>query len=579
MTFIRFRLRPPPAITILATAFAAAVLGSCDRRGGGYMVSTANPYASRAAFEILEKGGSAVDAAITAQLVLTLVEPQSSGIGGGAFLMHWDENARKVESYDGREMAPGAADPDLFLDADRTPMQFMDAVVGGRSVGVPGVIAMFWKAHREHGRLEWAALFEPAIKLADEGFRVSPRLSGMIARTSALLRHPSTRDYFFLKPGTGGDAPRPLPAGHMLRNPVYADTLRAIARHGPDGFYKGPVAEAIVETASAHINRGLITLDDLAGYEARKREPVCRGYRDRTVCGMPPPTSGGLTGLMILGMLEPFSMDRFRPGSTMAIHLISEASRLAYADRAIYMADSDFADVPIRGLLDKAYLGSRTRLINPGVTMGRAQAGFPAGNGTQAQAPDHDISRPSTSHLAIVDARGNAVSMTMSVEGPFGAHIMAAGFVLNNQLTDFSFVPERDGTPVANRVEAGKRPRSSMSPTIILDDRGGFFAAVGSPGGSRIIAYVAQTVVGLIDWNMDMQSAIDMPRHVNRNGPVELEAGTAIAARAAALEALGHEVRTGTLTSGLHGIRRTRAGLDGGADRRREGVVIGSGSP
>ncbi len=576
MTLIRFRPRPSLAITILATVVTAVILGSCNQRGTEYMVSTANPYASQAAFEILEKGGSAVDAAITAQLVLTLVEPQSSGIGGGAFLMHWDEKARKVESYDGREMAPKAAGPDLFLGADGKPLRFMEAVVGGRAVGVPGVIAMFWKAHQEHGRLKWAELFESAIKLADEGFKVSPRLSGMIARMSALPRHPSTRDYFFLKPETDDAAPRPLPVGHVLKNPEYADTLRAIAEQGPDGFYKGPVAEAIVETASAHINKGHITLEDLAGYEAKKREPVCQGYRDKTVCGMPPPTSGGLTSLMILGMLEPFSMDRFRPGSTMAIHLVTEASRLAYADRALYMADSDFVDVPVTGLLDKTYLNSRTRLINPGVTMGRAQAGFPVENSTQARSPNHDVSLPSTSHLAVVDARGNAVSLTMSVEGPFGAHIMAAGFILNNQLTDFSFVPERDGSPVANRVEAGKRPRSSMSPTIILDDSGDFFAAIGSPGGSRIITYVTQTVIGLIDWNMDMQSAIDMPRHVNRNGPLELEAGTALSAKAAALEAFGHEVKTGTLTSGLHGIRRTRAGLDGGADRRREGVVIGS---
>ena len=556
-----------------ATLVAVLLVSGCGDDGREAMVSTANRHASAAALTMLERGGSAVDAAIAAQLVLGLVEPQSSGIGGGAFLLHRDEATGSIEAYDGRETAPAAAGPDLFLGPDGEPMGFMAAVVGGRSVGVPGVVAMLWKAHLDHGRLAWAELFQPAIALAEQGFEVSPRLHALIDGDAALRDQPTTAGYFFID-ADGDGTVEALPVGHVLKNPAYAETLKLVAAQGPDGFYEGPVAEAIVETAGRHANAGLIGLGDLAGYEAKKREALCRPYRSHTVCGMPPPTSGGLTTLMILGLIEPFAIDRLRPGSPVATHLIAEASGLAYADRGLYMADADFVDVPVEGLLERAYLRQRARLIDPGQSMGTAAPGEPASGLVEARGPNGDMALPSTSHLAVVDAAGNAVSMTTSVEGPFGAHLMAAGFVLNNQLTDFSFRAEADGRPVANRVEPGKRPRSSMSPTIVLDGDGRLFAAIGSPGGSRIIAFVTQTLVGLIDWGLPMQEAIDQGRHADRNGALELEAGTGAAARAEALRALGHEVKVVALTSGLHGIRRTAAGLDGGADRRREGVIL-----
>lgn len=561
----------------LAVTFLV-VLAACSDSKRGAMVSTANPHASEAALEILQKGGSAVDAAIAAQLVLTLVEPQSSGIGGGAFLMHWDADEEAVGAYDGREMAPAAVGPDLFLQDDGTPMGFKDAVVGGRAVGVPGVIAMLWQAHRDHGTLDWAELFAPAIRLAGSGFKVSPRLNGMITAFNALSMHPSTRAYFYIDSIEVAGALEPLPVGYLRTNPEYAETLRRIADEGPSGFYEGKVAQAIVNEVRNHAdNPGLMTLDDLKAYEAKRRTAICRPYRGYEVCGMPPPTSGGLTSLMILGMLEHFDLSGLRPGSPMAVHLISEASKLAYADRAVYMADSDFFDVPVLQLLDRAYLRSRAAEIHPGQSMGKAKPGEFNSSHDPKHAADESHGRLSTSHLSVIDEDGNAVSMTTSVEGPFGAHVMAAGFILNNQLTDFSFQPEINGKPVANAVAPGKRPRSSMSPSIVLDGKGELFAAVGSPGGSRIIAYVTQTLIGLIDWQLDMQAAIDLPRHVNRNGPIELEDQTDLAGRVADLEKLGHKVDVKALVSGLHGIRVTGRTLDGGADGRREGVVLSTG--
>ena len=569
---------PRRALAWAAAAVLALSLAACGDDLNEAMVSTANPHASRAALTMLEKGGSAVDAAIAAQLVLTLVEPQSSGIGGGAFLMHWDASAEQVEAYDGREKAPMAAGPDLFLQEDGTPMGFFDAVVGGRAVGVPGVIAMLWQAHQDHGKLDWSELFDPAIDLAENGFKVSPRLNAMISAFNGLSQHPSTQSYFYVESIEVEGALEPLPVGYLRTNQAYADTLKLIAANGPDGFYKGEVAKAIVDIVTAHEkNPGLMSLEDLAAYDAKKRTALCRPYRSYRVCGMPPPTSGGLTSLMILGILETYDLSGLRPGSPMAVHLVSEASKLAYADRAIYMADSDFVDVPVAQLLDRRYLKARAREIHPGKSMGKAKPGELPSARTSQHAADLSEGRLSTSHLSVVDGHGDAVSMTTSVEGPFGAHVMAAGFILNNQLTDFSFQPEINGKPVANAVAPGKRPRSSMSPSIVLDRNGDLFAAVGSPGGSRIIAYVTQTLIGLIDWKLDMQAAIDLPRHVNRNGPIELEDQTGLADRVPQLESLGHKTDVKQLVSGLHGIRMTPDGLDGGADKRREGVVLSVG--
>ncbi|WP_170984150.1 gamma-glutamyltransferase [Rhodoligotrophos defluvii] len=538
------------------------------------MVATADKRASEAALAVLAEGGSAVDAAIAAQLVLGLVEPQSSGIGGGAFLLHWTAASGRMDAYDGRETAPASARADLFLMPDGQPMAFMDAVVGGRSVGVPGIVRMMWMAHQAHGRLPWSRLFAPAVTLARDGFAVSPRLAEALAEARPLLEDPAARAYIARPDSSVPDGFLPVGPGTQLTNPAYAETLERIAEQGPDGFYQGPVAEAIVAAVRSHANAGGMTLQDLEGYKAVRREPVCRPYRSYEVCGMPPPSSGGLTTLMILGMLEHYRLGTLQPMGVTALHLLSEASALAFADRDRFMADADFVPVPMEGLLDRRYLAERAALINPGRSLGKAQAGAPPG--AVAQAEGLDRGRAGTSHLTIVDAEGNVVSMTSSIEGPFGAHIMAAGFFLNNELTDFSFAPSRDdGTPVANAVAPGKRPRSSMSPTIVLDEHGRFFAALGSPGGSRIIGYVVETLIALLDWKYSMQGAIDLPRVLDRNGPVELEGRTDIVRLAPALEAMGHEVITRLLASGLQGIARGEDGrLSGGADPRREGVVL-----
>ena len=561
----------------LALLFGAILmLAGCGEDKTRFMVAAANKHAAQAAADILKKGGSAIDAAITTQLVLTLVEPQSSGIGGGAYLMHWDQGMRKISAYDGRETAPRAASRKLFLRADGQPMKFFEAVVGGRAVGAPGVIKMLWQAHQAHGKLPWRDLFQPAIALAEKGFAVSPMLNRRIRQHANYLQHPTAQSYFFKPDAKDATKSIPLPVGHILKNPAYARTLRVIAKQGPDGFYKGEVAEAIIDTVRSHSNAGLLTLDDLANYKAISRTAICAPYRAYKICGMPPSTSGGITVLQILKMLEPFSMDKFKPGSVMAVHLISEATKLAYADRNLYIGDTDFVKVPVQGLIDARYLKNRARLIHPQIASTTPLPGTPPGAPEKKQAIGKTLSQPATTHFSIVDGHGNAVSMTSSVENAFGAHIMAGGFILNNQLTDFSFRPNRhDGTPIANAVAGGKRPRSSMSPTLVFDKTGNLFATLGSPGGKTIITFVAKTLVALLDWKMDMQSAINLPHHVSPSGPIALEYDTPLLALSAKLSALGHGVSIRRLISGLHGIRVTKDGqLDGGADPRREGVVI-----
>ena len=551
------------------------LLFGCSEPQGPAMVSTANGHATKAAHDILKAGGSAVDAAIAAQLVLGLVEPQSSGIGGGAFMLHWREEDKSVDAYDGRERAPALATEKLFMTADGNRMAFKEAVVGGRAVGVPGVIALLGKAHKDHGLLPWPRLFRSAILLAEGGFKVSPRLHELIKRNPLLMSQESTRDYFYVEVADNKSKLQPLPVGHLLRNPAYAETLKLIAKDGAAAFYQGDIAKAIVETVNAHPNKGLLSADDFKQYQAKNRKSLCRPYRTYTICGMPPPTSGGIAVHQILGALEPFQLSKFRPNSAMAAHLIAEAEKLAFADRNFYVADSDYVDVPVEGLLDKSYLRKRASLIDPALARDKARHGKPEHTETANQITSPDHSRPSTSHFAIVDSAGNAVSMTTSVEGAFGSHLMVKGFILNNQLTDFSFVPDADGRKVANRVAGGKRPRSSMSPTLILDSDGEFYAAIGSPGGSRIIGYVAQTIIALVDWKLPMQEAIALPHIINRNGVTDLEKGTALEKIAPKLERLGHKIRIRALTSGLHGIVRTAPDiLQGGADPRREGVVM-----
>ena len=557
-------------VAIVATVHVAAARADDSTGTHAFMVAAANPHAVAAGVDILAAGGSAVDAAIAVQMVLGLVEPQSSGIGGGAFMLYFDAAERNVISFDGRETAPAAATPGLFLDRAGAKMKFWDAVVGGRSVGAPGVLRMLELAHRDHGTLPWSGLFEPAIRLAESGFAVSPRLSALIADDEHLKRYPATSAYFHTAEG------EPLPAGHLLRNPAYAATLREIAAGGADAFYEGGIARDIVAAVrGAKDNPGLLDESDLAAYRAKIRPPVCVAYRGSSVCGMGPPSSGGLTVGMILGILDRFPVAGLRPGSVEAEHLFIEAARLAYADRALYMADADFVDVPVAGLLDTEYLARRGRLIAATKSMGTAAAGAPPERKTELRAPDGALEMPSTSHFSIVDRQGNAVAMTTSVESAFGSRLMVRGFLLNNQLTDFSFAPEEDGKPVANRVEAGKRPRSSMAPTIVLNPDRTLRLVTGSPGGSRIINYAARSVMAMLDWKMDPQSAAARPHVVSRNGTVDLEAGTAAESLKAALEARGHEVRVRDLTSGLHSILVSGGILYGGADPRREGTVAG----
>jgi gamma-glutamyltranspeptidase/glutathione hydrolase len=540
------------------------------------MVAAANPLAVEAGFQILREGGSAVDAAVAVQMVLNLVEPQSSGIGGGAFMLFHNGRTRLLTAYDGREIAPAAAKPDRFLGPDGKPLQFYDAVVGGKSVGVPGTLRLLELAHRQYGRLPWAKLFEPAIELAQRGFAVSPRLHIAISGEKYLVQE-RARAYFFNADGS------PLAVGQTLKNPTFAATLTRIAAEGADAFYKGEIARDIVETVRAHpTNPGDMTEADLAAYRAKVREPVCGIYRAYKVCGMPLPSSGGMTVLQILGVLEPFDMRALGAGSLMSVHLFSEAGRLAYADRNQYFADPDFVTPP-PGLIDPAYLRQRSALIKLDASMGRAKAGLPevVPDARRKAArvdfgADNALEFPSTSHISIVDRYGNALAMTTTIEDAFGSRLMTkSGFLLNNELTDFSFAPVDDGKPVANRVEAGKRPRSSMAPTVVYDAKGQVYIVAGSPGGSAIINYVAKTLVGMLDWSLDPQAAIDLPNVGSRNGPTELEKNTAAVALEPKLKALGHETRVMEHTSGLQAIVRTRNGWIGGADPRREGVAKG----
>ena len=541
-------------------------------RAERHMVAAAHPDAVAAGLEMLRAGGTAADAAVAVQLVLNLVEPQSSGIGGGAFLLHHDGASKELIAYDGRETAPAAADEYLFLRVDRTPMNFFDAVVGGRSVGTPGTVALLAEVHKSHGRLPWKKLFEPAIALAETGFTVNARLEGLLQgkRGERLRTYGPAAVYFF----PGGE---PLKAGTVVTNRPFANTLRTLADDGPEAFYTGAIGRDIVATVrSATGNPGLLAEADLAAYRVIKRAPVCHAYRGHRVCGMGPPSSGALTVGQILGIVEHFDLPSLGPKNSDSWHVLAEASKLAFADRARYMADTDFVPVPVKGLLDPAYLTLRAQSITFNTTITTpATAGNPPWRDGTNFAPDESRSRPGTSHISIIDSDGNAVSMTTTIEGAFGSQLMMRGFLLNNELTDFSFLPAREGRPVANRVEPGKRPRSSMAPTMVFDSEGNLELVVGSPGGSRIIGYVAQTLVAVLDWGLDIQAAIDLGHVVNRNGATDFEAGTSAILLQPALAARGHQTRRRDLNSGLHGIVVTKDGLFGGADPRREGVARG----
>ncbi len=533
-----------------------------------WMVSAANPHAARAGAKILRAGGTAADAAIAIQLVLGLVEPQSSGLGGGAFVIYFNAKTGRLTTLDGRETAPFLATPRLFQDAEGKPLRFFDAVIGGRSVGVPGTPKLLETLHQRWGKTKWATLFDDAIHLAENGFAVSPRLEKLIARDAKRLAvHPVTSAYF-LPGGT------PLKAGFILKNPAYAASLKQFLKHGSAPFYRGTIASDIVLTVQRAENRGLLHSKDLERYQVIERPAVCAPYRQHDVCGMGPPSSGALTVGQILGILAPFDLASLGPDNAESWRLIGEASRLAFADRGRYMADSDYVPLPLKGLLDPAYLATRAALIRPGTIIDKVRAGTPKWDHAFNLADDAPIDLPSTSHFSIVDQYGNALSMTTTIENGFGSRLMVDGFLLNNELTDFSFRSHRNGIPVANRVEPGKRPRSSMSPTIVMKDGKPSFI-IGSPGGSRIINYVAKTIIARIDWGMNVQQAIALPHLVNRFGTYDIEKSTSAEALAASLKAFGYKTKTRNLNSGLHGIAIDANGMHGGADPRREGHVIG----
>lgn len=556
----------------------ADVIGADATAPKPHMVASANPHASRAGIEILRAGGSAIDAAVAVQMVLTLVEPQSSGIGGGAFLLHHGAGllphgaGGTLDAYDGRETAPAAVTSDLFLDQNGAPESKRDVMPGGRSVGVPGVIAMLALAHREHGKLAWKDLFTPAIRLARNGFAVSPRLHSLIAGDKSLMKFPASRAYFYTPDGS------PLPVGHILRNPALADTLDIIAEKGPAAFYTGALAADIVAAVqNAPLNPGKLSLEDIAGYTPKKRAAICGSFRIWNICGMPPPSSGGIAVVQILKMLEQDDLSAYAPGSVAATNLIAETARLAYADRATYLGDSDFVDVPIAGLVDTDYLRARRRLVTPGEIMTQAPAGVPPGaSAAYRRAEPSEV--PATTHYSIVDNFGNVLAMTSSVENAFGSRMLVRGFLLNNQLTDFTFVPQQNGKRVANRVEAGKRPLSSMSPTLVFDRDGRPVATVGSPGGPLIISFVAKTLIGVLEWGLNIQDAINLPNFIHFGDTLYVERGSTLADSRPALEAMGYKVGEGSLASGLHGIiiRHKQDGsytLEGGADPRREGTI------
>jgi gamma-glutamyltranspeptidase/glutathione hydrolase len=567
----------PEAKTALATkfgSFSPEVATSLAAKSRGepilakdWMVAVANPHAATAGARVLKEGGTAADAMVAVQAVLGLVEPQSSGIGGGAFLVWFDATTRELTTLDGRETAPMAATPRLFQKANGERLKFWDAVVGGRSVGVPGTPALMEAAHKKWGQKAWSDLFAEVIDLAESGFAVSPRLAVLVAGDADRLGlFPDTAAYFF-RDG------KPLVEGSWLTNAEYADVMRRMANEGARVIYSGDIAKAIVDTVrGAESNPGVISLEDLNTYRVKERPAICTPFRGHQVCGMGPPSSGALTVGQILGLLNHFPVGSKNDPQT--LRLIGDASRLAFADRGRYMADSDFVPMPTKGLVSADYLSERAKLLNGSTALTEVLPGNPEYSHASLWADDVSLELPSTSHISIVDSYGNALSMTTTIENGFGSRLMTNGFLLNNELTDFSFSSHSDGVPVANRVEPGKRPRSSMSPTIVLKD-GLPNLVIGSPGGSRIIGYVVQAIVAHIDWGMNVQAAVSTSHAVNRFGTYDLEKSTPLENMVEPLEALGYKVKLRALNSGLHAISITKDGLAGGADPRREGIALG----
>jgi gamma-glutamyltranspeptidase/glutathione hydrolase len=532
------------------------------------MVAAAHPLAVAAGQRVLAKGGSAIDAAIATQLMLGLVEPQSSGIGGGAFILHWHKAGQRLTSFDGRETAPASATDQLFTENGKT-LDWRLAYVGGKSVGVPGVLKALALAHQQYGRLPWQALFDDAITAAEQGFNVSPRMAHHLTMgwNEGVKTLAPAKDYFYPE----GQA---LAAEQQITNPEYATLLRTIAKEGVSAFYQGANAEALVNTVrQAATNPGLLSLDDLANYQAIEREVLCQAYRQYQVCGMAPPSSGGIAVLQMLGILSAFELAKLAPNSVEAVHLLSQAARLAFADRERYLADTEFSPVPVAGMLDSNYLAARAALISPQRNLSVVSAGQP--EGAMPLADQAAIEFENTSHLSVVDQYGNAVSMTTSIENVFGSGLMVNGYLLNNQLTDFSLSASVEGKLVANRVEGSKRPRSSMAPMMVFDNNNNLKLLTGSPGGSRIINYVVQNLVAVLDWQLNLEQAVNLPRFTHRNDYLALEAGTPLTALKPVLEAMGYQVRIQDLNSGIHAIEVKANMLEGVADPRREGTAAG----
>lgn len=545
-----------------------AASGFLNRRASSssdFMAVTANAYATDAAAEILLLGGNAIDAAIAAQWVLNLVEPQSSGMGGGGFLLHWDAKRGRVTAWDGRETAPRSASADFARRPDGSLAGFYEVVATGKSVGVPGLVAMFEQIHRRFGKLRWERLTRPAIRLAMNGFVISRRLHQLLAKDKYLRKNAAAHALYYRNDGEA------KAVGEVLRNPEFATSLRKVAKEGAAAIYKGDLANQIV--TEVRQRGGAMTAKDLFDYQPRQRQAVCGPYRKWRICGMPPPSSGGISVLQLLGLIEYSRLPSGDPAMPASAHLFAEAGRLTYADRARYLADPDFISVPQRELLDPRYLEQRARLINPERSMGVAQPGeLPI---RQSLADDNAPELPSTTHMSIVDQEGNAVALTSSVESAFGSRIQVGGFLLNNQLTDFSFVAERGGKPVANRLQPGKRPLSSMSPTLVFDSGGRLYAVLGSPGGSRIINYVARTLVALLDGHYGPAKAVAQLHVGNRNGVTEIEHGAAADALAQELARRGHTIKRDDMTSGLHLIVRSGDKWLSAVDPRREGAARG----
>jgi len=539
-------------------------------RSDNWMVVTANPLASEVGAKVLQNGGTAADAMVAVQAMLGLVEPQSSGLGGGAFLVWFDAKTKEVTTLDGRETAPSGVNPEMFLGKNGKPLKFFEAVVGGLSVGVPGTPALMEVAQKRWGNQTWSSLFMDAIYIAETGFKVSPRLAKLIDYDQERLKtFNSTATYFSLN----GEF---IKAGEILRNSHYAETLKTLAFNGSKSFYTGDIAKGIVNTVqNKNNNPGVLSLPDLYNYKVKEREAICTKYRGFDICGMGPPSSGALSVGIILGTLENFDLRSLGPKSAEAWRLIGDASRLSFADRGRYMADSDFVFVPVNGLLNKDYLAARAKLLQTGRALEYVHPGVPSYNLTNFYADDQSIELPSTSHISIVDSYGNALAMTTTIENAFGSRLMTpGGFLLNNELTDFSFKTNIDGVPIANRVEPGKRPRSSMSPTIVLKDNKPVLV-LGSTGGSGIIGFVVKTIIAYIDWGMDVKTAIDFPNLINRFGTFDIEMGAGLEKLADQLMELGFVVKIRPLNSGTHAISLSAAGLHGAADYRREGIALG----